>query len=94
MRDRAKVITLSCLIAFAIALSILGVWLWHRWAEENCKDRVQAREDARSMFVWIGEAFGDGESEFVPAMVHELDVRLPALRCVDNRPVPVDPADS
>lgn len=59
-------------------------------AQESCERTVQAREDNRTMWIYLlaGKDV-DHDDPKVVAFTAELNKRLPPLECVDRVPVPV-----
>ncbi len=68
-----------------------GAWLaydQHQEARLLCERTVTVRDDNRAMWVWLIDAVA-GSSPLAPEARVQLDLRIPALHCVDNRPEPI-----
>jgi len=62
--------------------------------QRDCKRAVAAREDNRTMWLYILATAADAKPSELEAFRVELDKRLPALECHDADPVPVSLARS
>lgn len=88
-RSLTLVTVLAALVTVLAGIQTVG-FLLDEWGEDGrqCEAAVDSRDEARTMFVWIGEAFPT--ADFTTELTVELNRRLPRLHCVDNQPVPVE----
>lgn len=79
------------MVTIALAIGLVGVGtavIWYEYADEQddarrrCEQTVQARADARAMWVKLFEAFPDAAEE--AGLVDDLEILIPPLECQDN----------
>ena len=78
-------------IALTAAVGVAWQIASYRAEEQarDCQRAVTVRSDGRAMWLWLVDAYGQGNPERTQAFLEELNRRLPELRCVDGDPVPV-----
>lgn len=82
--------TAGIVLTLALTLVAVTVYTTRAIREENqrrCQVAVEAREDGRAMWLYLGELFPD--EQVITLLGDELDERLPSLVCVGTSPIPV-----
>jgi hypothetical protein len=93
MRNTGRVLFAGTVFAVAVtvgaaAFTVEQLSYRAAQADKACQRDVRARDETRLMWEWLVDQFPD--SDVAARAVHQLDVRLPHLRCVDDIAVPIE----